>query len=448
VVKADFRKMISTDLHQVVPNIWRSDGAKIVASVARLVRDIGLAEDLAQDAVAAALEHWPIEGVPNNPAAWLMTTAKNRALDYLRSMKIQAEKHEQIGRDLEAQEALIVPDFVDALDAAQSDEIGDDLLRLIFSACHPVLPKEARVALTLKLVAGLTTAEIARAYLVQESTIAQRIVRAKRTIKEAKVPFELPVGEVLGEGLGEGLGARLASVLEVVYLIFNEGYTATAGDDWLRNDLCKEAIRLGRLLADLAPSEPEVYGLLALMQLQASRSTARVDASGKPVLLADQDRTRWDVALIESGLAALQKAESSDGLLGPYTLQAEIAACHAVAATTNDTDWLKIVAIYDALVQLAPSPVVELNRAVAVGMAYGPSEALEIVDSLLGNSQMQGYPWMSSVRADLLAKLGRNDEARHEFEHAANLTANSREREFLLERAQLVGGPVPSVRIH
>lgn len=436
--------MTPIGINQWLPVVWRSDGAKIVASVARLVRDIGLAEDLAQDAVAAALEHWPSEGVPNNPAAWLMTTAKNRAFDYLRSMKIQAEKHEQIGRDLEAQEALIVPDFVDALDSAQSDEIGDDLLRLIFSACHPVLPREARVALTLKLVAGLTTAEIARAYLVQESTIAQRIVRAKRTIKEAKVPFELPVGE----DLGEGVGARLASVLEVVYLIFNEGYTATAGDDWLRNDLCKEAIRLGRLLADLAPSEPEVYGLLALMQLQASRSTARVDASGKPVLLADQDRTCWDVALIDSGLAALQKAESSDGLLGPYTLQAEIAACHAVAKTPIDTDWLKIVAIYDALVQLAQSPVVELNRAVAVGMAYGPGDALEIVDSLLGNVQMQSYPWMSSVRADLLAKLGRNDEARHEFEHAASLTANSREREFLLERAQLVGGPIPSVRIH
>jgi RNA polymerase sigma factor (sigma-70 family) len=431
-------------INQWLPVVWRSDGAKIVASVARLVRDIGLAEDLAQDAVAAALEHWPIEGVPQNPAAWLMTTAKNRALDYLRSMKIQSEKHEQIGRDLEAQEASIVPDFVDALDAAQSDEIGDDLLRLIFSACHPVLPREARVALTLKLVAGLTTAEIARAYLVQESTIAQRIVRAKRTIKEAKVPFELPAGE----SLGEGLRARLASVLEVVYLIFNEGYTATAGDDWLRNDLCKEAIRLGCLLADLASSEPEVYGLLALMQLQASRSTARVDASGKPVLLADQDRACWDVALIDSGLAALQKAESSDGLLGPYALQAEIAACHAVAKTPIDTDWLKIVAIYDALVQLAPSPVVELNRAVAVGMAYGPGEALEIVDSLLSNPQMQGYPWMSSVRADLLAKLGRNAEARHQFEHAASLTANSREREFLLERAQLVGGPIPSVRIH
>lgn len=432
--------MISTDLHEVIPNMWRSDGAKIVASVARLVRDIGLAEDLAQDAVAAALEHWPREGVPNNPAAWLMTTAKNRAFDYLRSMKIQAEKHEQIGRDLEAQEALIVPDFVDALDAAQSDEIGDDLLRLIFSACHPVLPREARVALTLKLVAGLTTAEIARAYLVKESTIAQRIVRAKRTIKEAKVPFELPAGE--------SLGVRLASVLEVVYLIFNEGYTATAGDDWLRNDLCKEAIRLGRLLADLARSESEVHGLLALMQLQASRFAARVDASGKPVLLADQDRTCWDIALIESGLDALQKAEFSDGLLGPYTLQAEIAACHAMAKTPFDTDWLKIVAIYDALVQLALSPVVELNRAVAVGMAYGPGEALEIVDSLVGNPQLLGYPWMSSVRADLLAKLGRNDEARHEFEHAASLTENSREREFLLERAQLVGGPIPSVRIH
>jgi RNA polymerase sigma factor (sigma-70 family) len=443
LLKKDLARRINltpSELGQLLSVVWRSDGAKIVACVARLVRDIGLAEDLAQDAVTSALEHWPGEGIPNNPAAWLMTTAKNRAFDYLRSIKMQAEKHEQIGHDLVVQEALIVPDFTDALDAARADDIGDDLLRLIFSACHPVLPPDARVALTLKLVAGLTTTEIARAYLVQESTIAQRIVRAKRTIKESKVPFELP--------RGESLGARLASVLEVVYLIFNEGYTATAGDDWLRTDLCNEAIRLGRLLAELAPSEPEVQGLLALMELQASRTVARINASGKPVLLADQDRSLWDTALIESGMAALKKAESAEGLLGPYTLQAAIAACHAEARTTQETDWLKIVAIYDALTQLTPSPVIDLNRAVAVSMAYGPAQGLAIVDSLLGNPQMRGYHWLSSVRADLLAQLGRNFEAREEFERAANLTANSRERAFLLERALLMVDPVHSKQVH
>jgi RNA polymerase sigma factor (sigma-70 family) len=429
-----------TELNLLIPKVWRSDGAKIVASVARLVKDIGLAEDLAQDAITSALEHWPRNGLPENPAAWLMTTAKHRALDHLRSIKIQAEKHQQISHDLAAQEAFIVPDFVDALDAARSDEIGDDLLRLIFSACHPVLPPDSRVALTLKLVAGLTTAEIARAYLVEESTIAQRIVRAKRTIKESKVPFELP--------LGESLSPRLSSVLEVVYLIFNEGYTATVGDAWLRNDLCQEAIRLGRLLAELAPAESEVHGLVALMELQASRAVARVDAQGKPVLLTDQDRSLWDLALIDEGLASLQKAQSIDGLLGPYTLQAAIAACHAQAARAEDTDWTQIVAIYDALSQLTPSPVIDLNRAVAVSMAYGPAAGLEIVDVLLGNPQMQGYHWLSSVRADLLAKLGRNHEAREEFERAAGLAVNSRERVFLLERAQLVGGPAHSARIH
>jgi len=413
--------------HQAIGAVWRIESAKIVAGVARMVRDIGLAEELAQDALVAALERWPADGIPDNPGAWLMTTAKHRALDRLRRDKVLGEKLEQIGQDLQAQEALIVPDFVDALDAARADEIGDDLLRLIFTACHPVLSTEARVALTLKLLGGLSTHEIARAYLVPEPTIAQRIVRAKRTLSEARVPFELP--------RGEALGARLASVLEVVYLVFNEGYTATAGDDWMRPALCDEALRLGRMLAELAPQEPEVHGLLALMELQASRSKARVDAQGRPVLLADQDRSRWDRLLIRRGLASLQRAEKLGGALGPYALQAAIAACHAHAATADATDWPRIAQLYGALMQAAPSPVVELNRAVAVGMAQGPAAGLEVLEPLCNDKSLRNYQWLPSVRGDLLAKLGRNAEASAEFARAAQLAKNARERELLEARA-------------
>jgi RNA polymerase sigma factor (sigma-70 family) len=413
--------------HQAIAAVWRIESAKIVAGVARMVRDIGLAEELAQDALVAALEHWPQGGVPDNPGAWLMATAKNRALDRLRRDKVLEAKLEQIGHDLEAQEALIVPDFVDALDDARADQIGDDMLRLIFTACHPVLSAEARVALTLKLLGGLTTHEIARAYLVPEPTIAQRIVRAKRTLTEARVPYELPRGEALGE--------RLASVLEVVYLIFNEGYTATAGDDWMRPALCDEALRLGRMLAQLAPGEAQVHGLVALMEIQASRSAARTDAAGNPVLLMEQDRKRWDLLLIRRGLVALERAESLGGALGPYALQAAIAACHARAHAAKDTDWKRIAALYDALAQVTPSPVIELNRAVAVGMAYGPAAGLAIADTLQGDKTMRNYQWLPSVRGDLLAKLGRHAEARAEFERAAAMAANAKERELLLARA-------------
>jgi RNA polymerase sigma factor (sigma-70 family) len=414
--------------HATINAVWRIEAARIIAAVARLVRDVGVAEELAQDALVAALEHWPVDGVPDNPGAWLVATAKNRALDRLRHQKLAAAKHEQIGHELEAREALIVPDFVDGLDAARADGIGDDLLRLIFTACHPVLSTEARVALTLRLLGGLTTAEIARAFLVPEATIAQRIVRAKRTLSAARVPFELP--------RGDALAPRLASVLQVLYLIFNEGYTASAGDDWMRPSLCDEALRLGRVLAGLAPREAEVHGLVALMELQASRAGARVDAQGRPVLLAQQDRTRWDRLLIRRGLAALARAQGLGGALGPYTLQAAIAACHARAATAQDTDWAQIVALYDALAQVAPSPVVELNRAVAVGMAFGPAAALEIVDALGEEASLRQYQWLPSVRGDLLAKLGRHAEARVEFERAAALAGNARERELLLARAQ------------
>jgi RNA polymerase sigma factor (sigma-70 family) len=414
--------------HEAIAAVWRIESAKIVATVARMVRDIGVAEELAQDALVAALEHWPAKGVPDNPGAWLTATAKNRALDRIRREKSLGEKLEQIGHDLEAQEALIVPDFVDALDDARADQIGDDLLRLIFTACHPVLSTEARVALTLKLLGGLTTHEIARAYLVPEPTIAQRIVRAKRTLSEAKVPFELPRGEALGE--------RLASVLEVIYLVFNEGYTATAGEDWMRPALCDEALRLGRMLAGLAPDQSEVHGLVALMELQASRAAARVDAQGRPVLLLEQDRGRWDRLLIRRGLVALERAEALGGTLGRYALQAAIAACHARAPTGDETDWKRIAALYDALAQVAPSPVVELNRAVAVGMAFGPAAGLEIIDQLQGDKSLRNYQWLPSVRGDLLAKLGRNDEARAEFKRAAELAGNARERELLLARAK------------
>jgi RNA polymerase sigma factor (sigma-70 family) len=423
--------------HTAIAAVWRIESAKIVAGVARMVRDIGLAEELAQDALVSALEHWPTDGVPDNPGAWLMRTAKNKALDRLRQLKLIDRKLEEIGHDLEAQEALIVPDFVDALDAAREDEIGDDLLRLIFTACHPVLSTEARVALTLKLLGGLTTHEIARAFLVPEATIAQRIVRAKRSLSEARVPFEVPRGNALAE--------RLASVLEVVYLIFNEGYTATAGDDWMRPDLANEALRLSRMLAGLAVEEPEVHGLAALLELQSSRAAARVDAQGRAVLLMDQDRSRWDHLLIRRGLAALERAEALAAQhkepLGRYALQAAIAACHARALTGGDTDWARIAAIYDALAVTAPSPVVELNRAVAVGMAFGPEAGLAIIDKLRDDKALRAYQWLPSVRADLLAKLGRNDEACEELERAMALTANVRERELLQERLSKLSPP-------
>jgi RNA polymerase sigma factor (sigma-70 family) len=416
--------------HQAIDAVWRIEQARIVAGVARMVRDIGLAEELAQDALVAALEHWPRDGVPDNPGAWLMTTAKHRALDRLRRDKNLGEKLEQIGLDLEAREALVVPDFVDALDAARQDDIGDDLLRLVFTACHPLLSPEARVALTLKLLGGLSTAEIARAYLVPEPTIAQRIVRAKRTLSEARVPFEVP--------RGDELAPRLASVLEVIYLVFNEGYTATAGDDWMRPALCDEALRLARIVAELAPAEPEAHGVAALLEIQASRTKARTDEQGRPVLLADQNRARWDHLLIRRGLAALAKAEAlaeqQDRPLGPYALQAAIAACHARAATAEQTDWVRIAALYDALTQHAPSPVIELNRAVAVAMAFGPAAGLAIVDTLVAEPALKSYQWLPAVRGDLLAKLGRADEARAEFLRAAGLAKNERERAMLLAR--------------
>ncbi|MGF6643818.1 RNA polymerase sigma factor (sigma-70 family) [Paraburkholderia sp. GAS82] len=416
--------------HRAIEAVWRIESAKVIACVARMVRDVSVAEELAQDALVAALEHWPERGVPDNPGAWLMATAKNRALDRLRQEVLHARKREELGRDLDAQEAHLVPDFVDALDAARQDDIGDDLLRLVFTACHPVLSTDARVALTLRLLGGLTTDEIARAFLVPEPTIAQRIVRAKRTLTAAKVPFEVPQTDARV--------ARLASVLEVIYLVFNEGYSATAGDDWMRPALCEEALRLGRVLAGLVSDESEVHGLVALMEIQASRTPARVDAQGRPVLLLDQDRSRWDTLLIRRGFAALERAQSLGGASGPYALQAALAACHARAHTADQTDWVQIVALYDALAQISPSPVVELNRAVAVGMAFGPAAALEIVDLLAADAALANYHWLPSVRADLLAKLGRGEEARAEFERAAAMTRNARERELLLERARSV----------
>ena len=419
--------MATADAHRAIEAVWRIESAKIIAGVARLVRDVGLAEELAQEALVAALEHWPGEGVPDNPGAWLMTTAKHRALDRLRQQALHARKHEELGRDLDARQATVVPDFVDGLDDARADDIGDDLLRLIFTACHPVLSTEARVALTLRLLGGLTTAEIARAFLVPEPTIAQRIVRAKRTLSAARVPFEVPQAEARAE--------RLDSVLEVIYLVFNEGYAATAGEDWMRPALCEEALRLGRVLAGLAPAEPEVHGLVALMELQASRLPARLDAQGRPVLLAAQDRARWDRLLIHRGLAALARAEA-DGAPGPYALQAAIAACHARAAQADATDWARIVALYDALLRQAPSPVVALNRAVAVGMAEGPAAGLALVDALAGEPALQHYPWLAGVQGDLLARLGRHDAARAAFERAAALTHNARDRELLLARAR------------
>ena len=425
--------MTQAATHRAIEAVWRIESAKVIAHVARLVRDVGLAEELAQDALVAALEHWPDDGLPNNPGAWLMATAKNRALDRLRQDALHARKHEEFGADLDALQSHVVPDFVDALAEASEDDIGDDLLRLVFTACHPVLSTEARVALTLRLIGGLTTAEIARAHLVPEATIAQRIVRAKRSLSEARVPFEVPrAGE---------LPARLGSVLEVIYLIFNEGYAATAGDDWLRPALCAEALRLGRIVAELVPAEPEVHGLVALMEIQASRNDARIDAQGRPVLLMHQDRSRWDALLIRRGLAALARAEALGGVRGPYALQAALAACHARARSAEATDWGQIVALYDALAQVAPSPVVALNRAVAVGMAFGPEAGLEIVDALAAEPALARYHWLPSVRGDLLERLGRGAEARAEFERAAAMTGNARERELLLARARAVAAP-------
>lgn len=419
---------MDAQVERSIAAVWRIESAKIVAVVARMVRDVGLAEELAQDALVSALEHWPRQGIPDNPGAWLTTTAKHAALDRLRRDRLLQQKLEQIGLDLEAQEALVVPDFVDGLDAKRNDVFQDDLLRLMFTACHPVLSLDARLALTLKLLGGLSTQEIARAFLVPEATMAQRIVRAKRTLGEAGVPFELPPPAELGE--------RLGAVLEAVYLIFNEGYTATAGADWMRPALSDEALRLGRMLAELAPGEPEALGLVALMELQASRMGARLDAEGRPVLLLDQDRSRWDGVLLRRGLAALARAESLGLPPGPYFLQTAIAACHARARTAGETDWQAIARLYGELARVQPSPVVELNRAVAVGMADGPAAGLALADVLARDGKLQGYHWLPSVRADLLAKLGRREEARHEFERAAGMTANSRERELLLERAR------------
>lgn len=415
--------MTATDTHRAIDAVWRIESARLIAGLTRIVRDVGLAEDFAQDALVAALEQWPESGVPNNPGAWLMATARHRAIDHLRRGTRLDRKHEQIALELEAEQERTVPD----LDAALDDHVGDDLLRLVFIACHPVLTTEARVALTLRLLGGLATDEIARAFLVPEPTIAQRIVRAKRTLADARVPFEVP--------RGDEFTARLSSVLQVIYLVFNEGYSATAGDDWMRPALCEDALRLGRILAGLVPTEPEVHGLVALMEIQASRSRARLGPKGEPILLLDQDRARWDHVLVRRGLAALERAEQLGGALGPYALQAAIAACHARAHTAKETDWARIASLYAALAEITPSPVVELNRAVAIGMAFGPAAGLELVDALISEPSLKAYHLLPSVRGDLLSKLGRYDEARVEFKRAASLTRNARERELLLDRA-------------
>jgi len=413
----------ATDTHRAIDAIFRIESARLIAGLARIVRDVGLAEELAQDALVIALEQWPRLGVPDKPGAWLMAAAKHRAIDLLRRRALLDRKHEEVGRELGARQELAAPD----LDAASDQDVGDDLLRLMFVSCHPILSTEARVALTLRLLGGLTTEEIARAFLVPEPTIAQRIVRAKRTLAEARVPFEVP--------RGAGLAARLSSVLEVLYLVFNEGYSATAGDDWMRPALCEDALRLGRILAELVTHEAEVHGLVALMEIQASRSAARIGPLGQPVLLLDQDRARWNHVLVRRGLAALERAEALGGARGPYALQAAIAACHARARAPEETDWARIAGLYDALARVAPSPVVELNRAVAVAMASGPAAGLELADALTSEPSLRAYHLLPSVRGDLLAKLGRFDEARAEFERAASLTRNRRERELLLERA-------------
>jgi RNA polymerase sigma-70 factor, ECF subfamily len=416
----------ATDIHRAIDAVWRIESPRIIAGLTRMVRDVGVAEDLAQDALVAALEQWPQSGVPDNPGAWLMAAAKHRAIDHFRRNARLERKHEELGREMEEKE-MAVPDFAAALD----DNVGDDLLRLVFISCHPVLPSEGRVALTLRLLGGLTTEEIARAFLVPEPTVAQRIVRAKRTLAEKRVPFEVP--------RGEELAARLSSVLAVIYLIFNEGYAATAGDDWLRPALCEEALRLGRILAELAPLEPEVHGLVGLMEIQASRAGARVDAAGAPILLLEQNRGDWDQLLIRRGLAELAKASELGPARGPYVLQAEIAACHARARTAEETDWALIVSLYEKLGEIAPSPVIDLNRAVAVSMAFGAAAGLEVVDALVAEGALENYHLLPSVRGDLLQKLGRLEEARAEFERAAALTRNARERQLLLARAEACG---------
>jgi len=417
----------ATDTHRAIDAVWRIESPRLIAGLARIVRDVGLAEDLAQDDLVTALERWPESGVPDNPGAWLMATAKNRAIDRLRRETLAERKHGELGREVEGQRETAVAD----LEAAIDEDIGDDLLRLIFISCHPALSTEARAALTLRLLGGLTTEEIARAFLVPEATVAQRIVRAKRTLAEARVPFEVP--------RGAALDARLASVLEVIYLVFNEGYSATAGDDWMRPALCEDALRLGRILAELAPAEPEVHGLVSLMEIQASRARARLGPNGEPVLLLDQDRARWDYVLIRRGLDALARAETLGGAAGTYAMQAAIAACHARARTGDETDWERIASLYETLARLTPSPVIELNRAVAVAMARGPAAGLELADVLMSEPSLKKYHLLPSVRGDLLAKLGRADEARVEFERAASLTRNARERELLLARAAAMG---------
>ncbi len=415
--------MTAPESHRTIETVWKIESAKLIAGLARMVRDVGLAEDLAQDALVAALERWPESGVPDNPGAWLMATAKHRAIDRLRRSQMLQRKHEELGREIEIQQETAVAD----IETAADDDVGDDLLRLMFTACHPVLSSEAQVALTLRLLGGLTTEEIARAFLVPEPTVAQRIVRAKRTLAEARVPFEVP--------RGAERAARLSSVLAVIYLVFNEGYSATAGEDWVRPALCEDALRLGRILAELVPGEPEVHGLVALMEIQASRLRARVGPSGEPVLLLDQDRGRWDQLLIRRGLNALARAEKLGGARGPYALQAAIAACHARARRPEETDWPRIAELYAELARIAHSPVVELNRAVAVAMAHGPAAGLAIVDALAAEPSLQTYHLLPSVRGDFLFKLGRLEEARAEFERAASLTRNARERELLLARA-------------
>ena len=414
---------MTSDTHRAIEAVWRIESARLIGGLARMVKDVGLAEDLAQDALVAALERWPESGVPDNPGAWLMATAKHRAIDLLRRRKLLEAKHDALGHELEAEQERTVPSL-DHLD----DDFGDDILRLIFTTCHPVLSPEARVALTLRLLGGLTAGEIARAFLVLEATIAQRIVRAKRTLREAHVPFEVP--------RGDDRATRLASVLEVIYLVFNEGYSATAGDDWVRPELCEDAVRLARVLAELMPQEPEVHGLAGLLEIQSSRLRARLGSDGAPVLLLDQDRARWDQLLIRRGLAALARAEALGGAYGPFTLQAAIAACHARARTPEETDWTRITALYDALAQLTPSPVVELNRGVAYAMAFGPAAGLEIVDPLREQPALRDYHLLPAVRADFLAKLGRREEARAELARAAQLTHNERERRLLLERSE------------